>query len=298
MRVGGLRAVLLSLALVGATLVPRPGSAAPRANAVEKLADDAVAAYKAGDYQRAVDLLERAYASQPLTALLYNLAKAHDKLGNADKARALYQKYVAADDADPKLRARAEQRVAALRGGGESPRQKDPPSTVATTEPTTPSRPPPGGEPKSPPARNPPPPSSSETVLITPSTFEPPPLDPLERERRARWRDRGLAITFGIVGVGAIGAAIGLSVSALDLQHQFDRSLDETQKRQLRDDGKTRALVADILYPVGAVAIAVGAVFLWRGLRPIDAKHADKPTAQLLPVILPGGGGLVVGGTY
>jgi tetratricopeptide (TPR) repeat protein len=297
MRVGGLRAVLLGMALVGAAVVPRAGfAAAPaeRKNVVEKLADDAAAAYKAGDYQRAVELLERAYATQPLSALLYNLAKAHDKLGNGEKARSLYQKYAAADDADPKLRARAEQRIAALRAV-DSPRPKEP-AAVASTEPPPSPRPPPPAEPKTPPRAPPPPPQ--ETVLITPSTFEPPPVDPLAAEKRARWRDRGLAITFGVIGIGAVGAAIGMSLSALDLQRQFDRSLDENLKRTLRDDAKTRALVADILYPVGAVAIAVGAVFLWRGLRPLEAKRADKPTVQLAPALLPGGGGVAAGGTF
>jgi tetratricopeptide (TPR) repeat protein len=300
MRVGGFRLVILAITLVLSALAPRTGHAAPeRKNVVEKLAEDAAAAYKAGDYQRAVDLLERAYTTQPLTALLYNLAKAHDKLGNSDKARTFYLKYAAADDADPRLRARAEQRIVALRTATESPRTKEPATTTttttaSTTEPPTP--PPTKSEPRPTPRTSP---TTEPTVLMTPTTVETP-EDPLERERRARWRDRGLAITFGVIGVAALGAAIGMSVLALDVQHQFEQSLDEERKRSLRDDARTRALVADVLYPVGAVAVAVGAVFLWRGLRPVGPapKRADKPTALLLPSVMPGGVGLVAGGRF
>src|SRR5262249_34065618 len=60
-----------------------------RGNPVEKLASDAAIAYRGGDYQRAAQLLERAYKMQPVSALLYNLAKAYEKLGDEDKAAQL-----------------------------------------------------------------------------------------------------------------------------------------------------------------------------------------------------------------
>src|SRR5436190_22360582 len=70
---------------------------------VERLAHEGVQAYKAEQYDQAVTLLTRAYAIRPVTALLYNLAKAYDKQGNVTDACATYKKFTDAPDADLKL---------------------------------------------------------------------------------------------------------------------------------------------------------------------------------------------------
>lgn len=252
---------------------------AEKVNPVEKLAADAAAAYRAGDFQRAVTLLERAYKIQPLPALLYNLAKAYEKLGDGETAGELYAKYASSDDADPKLRAKAESKVASLKS---EPRPR-------------PSERPP--ERTKPPAE-PPPPARVETAPPKPATPAPPPPDPEAARRkeaeRGRTRDRGIAIGLGAVGVAALASAIGLSVNALSLQNQFDASTLETQKRDLRDSAKTQALAADVLYAGAAACVGVGAYFLWRGLRPIPSGKV----AYVAPWASPTGGGLTAGGAF
>src|SRR5689334_6949162 len=78
------------------------------------MATEAITAYKGADYNRAVELLTRAYEIRQVPALLYNLAKAYDKLGDVDKAYDAYRRYASSADADPKLKEKAESRLATL----------------------------------------------------------------------------------------------------------------------------------------------------------------------------------------
>ena len=237
---------------------------AERANPVEKLASDAAQAYHAGDYQRAAQLLERAYKMQPLPALLYNLAKAYEKLGDDDKAIDLYQRYTASDEADPKLKAKAEARLASLReSAAPRPRSAEP------------------ARPEPPPARDKAEPTAPPQTATRPSPpAAPPPMTPApapNEAERGLERDRGLAIGLGSVGVAALATAVGLSVNALALQNQFDQSLIEQQKRDLKSQAQTQALAADVLYGAGAACVGVAAYFLWRGLRPSPRNVAVAP---------------------
>lgn len=250
-------------------------SAADRKNPVEKLASDAAVAYRGGDYVRAVELLERAWKIQPVSALLYNLAKAYEKLGELEKAQDLYQRYAAADDAEPRLRAKAEARVAALREP--ATRKADPERGRA--EPQPPAPPPPPRE-----ARAAPPPATTTTV------------DPRAAKRQAaergQRRDRGVALGLALTGLGALGAGIGLSVNALMLHDDFSQNRGEDEKRALRDDAKTQALIADVLYGASAVIVGVAIYFTYRGFRPLGHEVA------VVPWLSGQGGGLAAGGRF
>jgi tetratricopeptide (TPR) repeat protein len=253
---------------------------AEKGNAVEKMASDAAAAYRAGEYQRAATLLERAYKLQPLSALLYNLAKAYDKLGEEDKAAELYGRYAAADDADPRLRTKAEARVAALRPEKEREHaHASEPSPRSTVEAPLP-------------APRPQPEAKPPAVAQTP----PPPVDPTVERRheleRGRARDRNVTLAVGAVGVAALATAVGLSVNVLGLQSRFQASGDETVKRDLRSQGQTQALAADLLYVSGAVCVGVAGYFLYRVLRPLPK------TVALAPWAAPAGGGVVAQGRF
>ncbi len=74
--------------LLGTLLAAGPARAETADDEVQRLSDQAIDSYKSGEYQQAVQLLARAYAIRPLTPLLYNLAKAYDKLGDAENAYA------------------------------------------------------------------------------------------------------------------------------------------------------------------------------------------------------------------
>jgi tetratricopeptide (TPR) repeat protein len=59
------------------------------------------AAFEAGDYLTALELLERAYAKTKATRLLFNLGAVHHHLGNCEAARDLYREFVRRDPPEP-----------------------------------------------------------------------------------------------------------------------------------------------------------------------------------------------------
>jgi tetratricopeptide (TPR) repeat protein len=239
-------------------------------NPVEKLANDAAEAYRVGDYRRAVDLLERAYKIEKVSALLYNLAKAYEKLGEPEKAADLYQRYAGSEDADPKLKQKAEARVAALR------------------EPVSPAN---SKKPTQPPVEQPPTQPRPEPVVSKPVEPAPPPKpDPLAAERaRARSKTVHKAVGLTLIGVGAatLAAAIGLSVNALQLNNQFKNSTDEIDKKIALNNAVPQALAADVLYGVTAAAVGVSIYFLYKGFKP-------EPKLALLPTL----GGVSLQGSF
>jgi tetratricopeptide (TPR) repeat protein len=59
------------------------------------------AAFEAGDYLTALELLERAYAKTNATRLLFNLGAVHHHLGNCEAARDFYREFVRRDPPEP-----------------------------------------------------------------------------------------------------------------------------------------------------------------------------------------------------
>jgi tetratricopeptide (TPR) repeat protein len=262
-----------------------PAGAESAEGQVERLAADAVNAYKGADYNRAVELLQRAYEIRQVPALLYNMAKAYDKLGDVEHAYDTYRRYADSADPDPKLKAKAESRLAVL----EDVRRKKA-ATARSMEPRSEPRPA-QVEPRSEPR-----PAEVEPARAAPPTAEQI-RDKLRDERmRARKRDRYVALGLGVTAVACAGVAIGLSVNALSLQSQWSGQYggDEAARRALRDDAQLRAGIADGFYGLTAVAAGVTAYFLYRGFRP----EPSAPSLALMPVATPQGGALVVAGTF
>jgi tetratricopeptide (TPR) repeat protein len=270
------------VALLGGFWCGRAGAESAEGQ-VERLASDAVNAYKGADYNRAVELLQRAYEIRQVPALLYNMAKAYDKLGDVEHAYETYRRYADSADADPKLKAKAESRLVFLE---EARRKKA--ATARSMEPRSEPRPAQVEPPR--PAqveapKEPPPPTADQI------------RDKLRVERmRERKRDRYIALGLGVGAVAFAGVAIGLSVNALSLQDQWSGQYggDEAARRTLRNDAQLRAGLADGFYGLTAVAAGVSAYFLYRGFRP----EPTAPSLALLPVASPQGGALVVAGTF
>lgn len=89
------------------------GAQAPAREAALELYEQGKTAYRAGDFARAADLLERAYALFPAPVLLYNLARARESKGDDPGAVEAYRRYLAGDD-DAEDRPAIERRVATL----------------------------------------------------------------------------------------------------------------------------------------------------------------------------------------
>lgn len=90
-----------------------PPSAAAHARAAE-LFKKSVDTYRSGDFKQTIDLLNEAYALEPQSVLLYNLARAHEGIGNNDAAIETYEKFLV-QEPNAKDRGAIEQRLATLR---------------------------------------------------------------------------------------------------------------------------------------------------------------------------------------
>lgn len=99
-------AALGALVLVGAPAAAAPKKAAPAAPAPKRETADAVfeesvAAYRAGDFAKAAELLQKAYALKPAPVLLYNLARAYEGMGNDAEAVKTYRAYLKDEPTTP-----------------------------------------------------------------------------------------------------------------------------------------------------------------------------------------------------
>jgi hypothetical protein len=215
---------------------------------VERLAAEATLAYRGADYNRAVELLQRAYEIRQVPALLYNMARAYDKLGDVAHAYQAYRRYADCADADLKLKARADARMVAL----EEMRGK---RAAARLVPS-----PPEGQRADKPAAH------VEPSRPPPSTEELRAKRKAERDRQRR-RDRFTALGVGSGGVALGVAAIVLSANALALQNLFGQTLDPDRKQSLKSWAQISAGLADGFYAATAVAAGLTAYFLYRGFR-------------------------------
>lgn len=75
--------------------------------------EESVAAYRAGDFPKAAELLQRAYALKPAPVLLYNLARAYEGMGKDADAVKTYRAYLKDEPGTPD-RGAIEAKVATL----------------------------------------------------------------------------------------------------------------------------------------------------------------------------------------
>lgn len=264
-------AVCAALCLGISMPTARAATEDPVAMRVEKLAADGKTAYRAADYQHAVELFEKAYQLRQVGALLYNIARTYEKLGDTDKAIERYRRYIDSTDTQPAQKAKAEARVAAY------------------------------DEAHKPPPREPEP---QRPGVVHEQLFEQP-EDPAAVARREqervvvdwnarRHRDRIVGLTLGSIGVACAVSGTGLWVAANKVHSQFESSVGpEASRLQLRDRARTQAIIGDSLWGVAAVTAAIGAYFLYRGYHP-----ERPPQVQASVLAGPRMAGLSLGGTF
>ena len=248
---------------------------------VERLAAEAVEAYKGGAYDKSVALLTRAYAIHPLAPLLYNLAKAYNKQNDVDNACATYKKYTEAADTDPKLLEKAREKVASCDAAKKA--MMAPPVDAQEAEP--------------------------EVTPPTPEEIAA--KEEAEREKKKRiFLISGIAVS--AVGVACLGTGVGLWASARSQHDDFQASFDEEQKRSLRDSAQARGNASIAMYAVGALLVAGSAPLYYFALRPEKeagsesgkepGKEPDKekeaepetPPVTIVPWLGPGAAGGMV----
>ncbi len=256
---------LVLVALLLGLLCPKAAHArGDGATEVERLNAEARVAYGAADYARAVELFEKAYQIRQVANLLYNAAKAYEKLGDLEKAAAMYHRYLDSTDSDPPLRAKAEARLKVIETKHNTEEH------VEKHEPT-----------------------SEEIAAVEAQAREKKQQAEIAAVHKVRRRDRFIALGLGVGAVAMAAAAIGLSVSALSLHDQFARTNVESDKRSFKASSQARALAADVLYGVGAATAGVAAYFVFRGF------HREKPKqVTFAPLASPTLAGLSIEGQF
>lgn len=194
-------------------------SAKERARKVEQLATDGAKAYRAGSYQEAIDLFEKAYALEPVPNLLYNIAKCYEKQEKFEEAVQYYQKFVVAPEVDSKARQAALDRMESLRQIADIKKDEGAQGDQ-------------GGH----------------IVGRGEQPAEPQVDEPVDTT--ALWTIGG--------GVALLGGGLAMGLLASSEADTVKNGATFAERQSAQDSGKTYALVADGLYVAGAAVTAVG----------------------------------------
>ena len=93
-------------------------------------------------------------------------------------------------------------------------------------------------------------------------------------------------------GAGLLAAGLTFGLLAQGQQTAFDEATTSAERRQARDSGTTYALVADVGYGLGLIAVGVGA-YLWVSAKQGADTPEPSPQTSLSPWLSPQGGGLL-----
>ncbi len=216
--------------------------------------------YDQASYNDALREFNEAYRISKRPALLYNIARCHEALEQFPEAVQMLQRYL---DEDPTTsdREAVETRIRNLKERQE--RAQKPP------------------EPPKPTPQPPPP------AVVTPPTTPP---APAHRKRLATW-------IVGGIGVGALAAALGTGIASQlsynDLKSKCTGNVCDpnavADAQHKIDQGKKLALATDILWPIGAAAVATGVILFF-----VEGRHPKEHASLVVPFVGPSLGGLAV----
>ena len=125
-----------------------------------------------------------------------------------------------------------------------------------------------------------------------------PPVDkpPIDKPPPAEGPSAGPWILTATGGALVLGGAV-MGFIASSTQSDFESASDADEKRTLQSQGRTEALVADILMGTGALAIGVGVVWMLIDTGPSGEGRVDPVGTWVEPRFVPGGAALVLGGS-
>lgn len=264
----------LAAAIVAAVLVHGPAApvsaastfepeAAETPSEADTLSDEAVQAFKAKDYDTAIEKFQRAYDLDPQPNYKFNIGRVYEEKGgleNLEQAVKYYQEFVQSPGVDLESREAATQRLKVLRPTVEELRAQKAEAEHGTGDPTTPT---------------------------TDTADQPPVVDEGVKARKRKLRIAG----YSLIGVGGLGLVIGSVFGGLALS-KSNAADDETlidDKIKRRQEAKSRAAVADGMLITGGVLAAVGLILVLSTLG--KGKRPTKKTAWV-PSVGPTGAGL------
>lgn len=268
-RTNPLAAALVAVALVHGPIVPASAAstfepeASETPSEADTLSDEAVQAFKAHDYDTAIDKFQRAYDLDPQPNYKFNIGRVYEEKGgleNLEQAVKYYQEFVQSPGVDLESREAATQRLKVLRPTVEELRAQKAEADKAAGDPTTPT---------------------------TDTADQPPVVDDEAKARKRKLRIAG----YSLIGVGGLGLVIGSVFGGLALSKS--KSSDDAphidDKISLRQEAKSRAAVADGMLITGGVLAGVGLILVLSTLG--KGKRPTRKTA-FLPSAGPQGAGL------
>jgi tetratricopeptide (TPR) repeat protein len=234
--------------------------------------------YQGAHYPEAAAMLQQAYEVEANPRVLYNIARAFDQSGSLKPALDYYQKYLASERTDAMLAQRASLSVDRLKGlidkqeaeakKQEEERARSEAKAKAAEE---------HAQSEADAARR----AEAEATLQTQARQR----AQLDSELASRRRMRIASFTVGGLGVAAVGVGAAFGVLANSSHTQFTQADSAADKDSFASTTRSRALIADVGY--GAGVLALGAAFF------LYPKGKAPGPVTLVPV--PGGVGLAVG---
>ncbi|WP_158542517.1 tetratricopeptide repeat protein [Lujinxingia litoralis] len=219
----GLLVSLLTTGIPAQVWAQSDAEAADIARQVESLSARGAEHFRAGEYVQAIALFEQAYALDPVPNLLYNIGRCYEQMEDWDEAIAQYERFMVAPDVESEARAHAMERVQSLR---EIKQMQAAEGSAA------------------------------------PDKEEPQVTEPLPTPEPASVnRTPGVLTTVGGVALIGGGVVMGLMASG-NAESLSDTSLAYDDRVSARDNARTQALVADVLYVSGAAVTALGLYLL------------------------------------
>jgi tetratricopeptide (TPR) repeat protein len=215
--------------------------------------------FEEGEYEQALAAFTEAYNLSNKPDLLFNLGVCSEKLGQSAKAIAYYELYLE-ENPEATDRDDVSKRLEALKASQEQP-----------SEPAEPAEPEP--------APAPPPPVDDELVI--------------EEDE-----DQGVFWPGLVIGLGGLILATGALTAIMAYNNYGD--LEDSCSPDCSDgkvsEVKGKALAADIQFAVGGAVVAAGVIWwLTADDGEAEAQVADVGAA---PLVLPGGGGLMLEGEF
>lgn len=273
-----LGAVIAAAAMIGrpASVLAQPapaGAPAPvdpqtRATA-KKLAEDAQVEVDAKNYDKAIELYQKAYDLTGHPLMLFNMAQAHRLAGRLDKAAELYDRYLKRDPSGTEAPA-ASAALADLKAAGVTPPPAAPEPVVTKPEA---------------------PPDEAVSAFRTPEPEEPVRVDTAASPGRG-WRLTGMVL--GGAGLVSLAAGVYFTTRVLHWEEEAAKALMEGRPlTNAKGKGEAAELRGDIAYGLAGALVIGGAVTYWLGHK----KGREAQTTAWTPVVGPGFAGITLSGS-
>lgn len=243
--------LVITVLVLTSVVLPAQAQRADGAREKQALAlfEKSLVAYRAGRFEEAIELLTRAYQLEPEPILLYNLGRAHEGLGDLERAIESYAAYLAsAPDAPDRLAMQT--RIATLR------------DTLAERERLE-------GERRAAMAR-----AEGEAAR--------------RREADRRHKEQISVAPWVVAATGVVGVGVGASLGVVSVNRRSDAAEAPTQEQAAEqlDDARRMALGANVAFAIGG-ALAVGGT-IWglvdlRRARRARAEARERGSMTLVP---------------